>query len=437
MKVNPKFRLRKPQDEITSIYLDVRYKGKRLVYGTGLTIDPKLWNNDTMRATNKPQSISEYKKDPNAGLHCKKINSQLNKVQDIVFDYLLKAGENVGSPEEVKAFLIQQISPEKSNKKQTTLKGYIDRFITEIESGQLQTSKGTKYAATTIKAYKSFRLRFNEFQTKKRKVYDFDDIDQEFYDRFTTYLTSIGNKPGSTGKQIKCLKSILRIALDEKIHNNRSFQSRKFKVQRPESEAIYLTEAELSRISKLDLSKKPHLEIARDVFLIGCYTAQRISDYSKINQNSIRKTAKGNSVIDLRQTKTGNRVVVPIKPELTNLLKKYDYSVPHIFEQKLNDRIKEVGKLAGISESVHVSEYKNGLKVLKHVPKYSLIQSHTARRTGATLMYLAAIPLPDLMTITGHRSIKQLMQYIKVTEEETAEKLSIHPYFTNLKAIKK
>lgn len=111
------------------------------------------------------------------------------------------------------------------------------------------------------------------------------------------------------------------------------------------------------------------------MFLIGCHTAQRISDYSTITKQNLTKTGQGHNVITLLQVKTGNRVIIPIKPELMSLLKKYNFSVPHVIEQKLNERIKQIGRMAGIDESIQITSYTNGMKLLLHVPKYKLIQS--------------------------------------------------------------
>jgi integrase len=60
-----------------------------------------------------------------------------------------------------------------------------------------------------------------------------------------------------------------------------------------------------------------------------------------------------------------------------------------------------------------------------------LITSHTARRTGATLMRLAGIPMDQIQKVTGHKTLKQLESYIKVGPDETTEILSTHPYFRN------
>ena len=51
-------------------------------------------------------------------------------------------------------------------------------------------------------------------------------------------------------------------------------------------------------------------------------------------------------------------------------------------------------------------------------------------------MYLAKIPAIDIMKITGHKTEREFLKYIRVTKEETAEMLSNHEYFRpKLKAV--
>ncbi|MFR9653145.1 MAG: integrase, partial [Rikenellaceae bacterium] len=133
----------------------------------------------------------------------------------------------------------------------------------------------------------------------------------------------------------------MRTSRDEGYHNNGNIESRKFKVVTAKVDNIYLTEAELTAMYELDLSKRPALDAARDVFLMGCYTAQRYSDYSTINETNIRKLMSGEVVVDLKQLKTGNRVIVPARREVLEILAKYDNILPKTYEQKVNKYIKE------------------------------------------------------------------------------------------------
>ena len=170
--------------------------------------------------------------------------------------------------------------------------------------------------------------------------------------------------------------------------------------------------------------------------MIGCYTALRFSDYCRISKENILTRVNG-KVIEITTKKTGQKVIIPIHPYLLQILKKYDYNVPKTHEQKINQRIKIIGQLAEINEDITIESVQGGMKVKKTVKKYELIKTHTARRSGATNMYLLDMNTIDIMKITGHKTETSFMKYIKVTKEETADKLAKHPFFNPLlKAVK-
>jgi integrase len=52
---------------------------------------------------------------------------------------------------------------------------------------------------------------------------------------------------------------------------------------------IYLTKEEVEAMSKLDLSDNPKLDRARDIFLFGVYSCQRVSDYNNLNPSDIEE----------------------------------------------------------------------------------------------------------------------------------------------------
>ena len=147
-------------------------------------------------------------------------------------------------------------------------------------------------------------------------------------------------------------------------------------------------------------------------------------------QENIRTLESGQRVIDLKQQKTGNHVVIPVRPELQAILDKYENRLPKSYEQKVNKFIKEVARETGITEKIEVSYVENGEKKTHLVEKCDLVKTHTARRSGATNMYLAGLPTIAIMKITGHKTEKEFMKYIKITEEQTAMELMNHPYFS-------
>ena len=390
-----------------------------MVYSTGLKIKPYQWNNNKYRANDK---CYDYEN----------LNDKLDDIETIV-KKLYRTNKNI-TPEQLKKLLNIKLHPEKVNFSEIqTLNKFIDKFINDIKTGEKKTPKGTNYKQGTIETYNSFNKSFQLFQKKVRKIYDFNDITMDFYKSYTSYLSKNEFSPNTIGKHIKTLKTIMNDAKELKLHSNTEYTNKAFKTINNKVENIYLSETEIKKLYYLDLSRQHHLELARDVFLVGCYTAQRFSDYSIINKNNIKKY---NNVkyIELIQKKTNEKVIIPIRAELNNILKKYDYNLPKNYEQKVNKYIKNIGKLAEINSPTDIETNKGGLQIKKQVPKYELITTHTARRSGATNMYLAGVPALDIMKITGHRTESSFSRYIKATKQETAEKLSLHPYFNSMVA---
>ena len=325
-----------------------------------------------------------------------------------------------------------------------TLSQYINRFIDEATTGK-RLFKGKRYTFSTIKNYKGFEVQFNEYQgiyTEERlkelnekqetprplKRIDFEDITIDFYNDFLSFFNDKNYSPNTIGRHIKHLKVIMRVAKDEGLHNNSEFQRKGFESMAVPVDNVYLNESELKKIFELDLSGSNHLEIARDVFLCGCYTAQRYSDYSRISKEHLRNYS-GREVIEIIQQKTGEKCIIPIRPELKYILEKYGYNLPRTHEQKVNKYIKDVVGMAGITDNINFEKNRGGMKIKTSLPKNELIKTHSARRSGCTNMYLAGIQPIDIMKISGHKTEREFLKYIKVSKEETAFSLSDHPYF--------
>ena len=110
------------------------------------------------------------------------------------------------------------------------------------------------------------------------------------------------------GNHIQILKTLLNEATDRGLNERLDFRSRKFKRPYEEVEGIYLKKSELEKLHKLDLSHKPNLERVRDLFLIGCHTGLRYSDFSQILPSNITSNKVG-KFLTVRTLKTDEKVV--------------------------------------------------------------------------------------------------------------------------------
>ena len=331
--------------------------------------------------------------------------------------------------------------------KRVTLNKYMDQFIKDIAAGLRLTEKGTVFTDGSIRTIRTSAKQFKKFQTAKKREYDFDDIDLQFYYDFSAYLKKRDYSINTAGKIINQLKWIMAQAEAEGYHRNTVYKNPKFKGNRVQVDSIYLTQEELDKMNAADLSGlEAGAAISRDIFMVGVYTAQRISDYNNIRKEDIHTTTKrwiedvpdeehpGQTkaviktkeitYIDIHQKKTGAKVSIPCKKELLAILEKYNFEMPHFEDQTINRHIKEIARVAGLTDLVTLEKSNGGVRKKETIEKYKLVMSHTARRTGATLMFLAGMDLFDIMKVTGHTTPEMLKRYIKADQLDVVQKLT-------------
>lgn len=199
-------------------------------------------------------------------------------------------------------------------------------------------------------------------------------------------------------------------------------------------EAVYLTVEELDRIYKLSLKKE--MAQIRDIFLIGCCAALRYSDYSHLSKENFLND--GNMTIMTKKTNT--IVLIPIHYFVKEVIIRnggYEFLKYQHSAQNFNIIVKKICKKAGINDKILVERTEGFKRIHKIYKKYELISSHTARRSGATNMYLAGIATFRIMLITGHKTEAAFFRYIRIQRQENAILLQQHPYFSSSSLINK
>ena len=132
----------------------------------------------------------------------------------------------------------------------------------------------------------------------------------------------------------------------------------------------------------------------------------------KISQQEI-----GTCFISFRQQKTNTKVVIPVHPVAHKILERYGYAMPSaISSQKFNCCLKIVCLLAGIINMEPKTRTEGGVLKTTVSPKWMLVSSHTGRRSFCTNMYKRGLPTLTIMAISGHRTEKSFLRYIKVTQ---------------------
>ena len=397
-----KFYLKDPTSKsATLIYLFFSFDNQRVKISSGESIKPTLWNAKTQRVKSSASSSGE-------------INEELEKMADAVKSVYrqAKSREELITPEILRT-KVDLVRTGKTGKH--TLFTFINDYINSVQNLK---------AKATITIYKNIAHNLKEFEKFTRKEISFENITLDFYNNFTDYLQNEKQYSTNTiAKNIKIIKLFLNEATERGLNTKIDFKSKKFKVVTEETESIYLNEKEIDHLYNLDLSNNSRLEKVRDLFIVGCWTGLRFSDFSQITKENIK-----DGFINIRTQKTDEFIAVPIRKMVQEIMDKYKslYSnslPPAIANQNMNYYLKEIGKLAGLEEDIEHSRTTGNVRVKKAFKKYELIVTHTARRSFATNLYLAGYPAISIMKIIGHRTEKAFLRYIKMNPMENAMKL--------------
>ncbi len=423
------FFLKDKNKDSTSIEIIVRYKGQRYKYPTGESVNPELWLYDKGRC-----------KEGRVFLDGADINVRLEiwekHVKNVLNHYSLKfeipTMEEFRTSLKAEAFGSVQKRPSK-----TSFLEFAKKFKDTCDR-----SPGTK------RVYQTSINWIELYEASLGRTIQFSDINADFYTSFKKFIYKSGriHSPNTFGTIIKNIKVFMDNS--SKLHGLTGHQEADFRKVEMESDNIYLTVAELIKLHsavvdeafvmkefpdltpKLAKLKVDALNGARCKFLIGAFTALRVSDFSRIEELSIR-----DNKIRIRTVKGDKAVVIPVHWIVKEIIDSgFDFS-KKISDQKINKHIKRICKFAKITDPVTLTRFEKGKRIEITKPKCDWVSTHTARRSGATNMFIAGIQAISIMKITGHRTEKYFLKYIKISQEENAQLLAVHPFF--VKVVKK
>ena len=250
---------------------------------------------------------------------------------------------------------------------------------------------------------------------------NWDAIDSAYYYRLCRKMEDYGYSINTMGAVIDKLKIVMNEGLKQKFHTNTEFKE--FKSMSEVPETIALSQEELEALWRFK-SKSSWEKKARDLFIIGVYSAARWEDYSRFTLANI-----SSGKLSYSQLKTGATVIIPASSRLVKCLKRNGGAAPKLSQQKFNEAIKKVCEGIGMTAPVHYSIGKGAGREHHVKRRCDMVSSHTARRTGATLLYKSGVPIKQCMMITGHKSESTFLGYIRISKEENAELLSKNPFF--------
>ena len=95
-------------------------------------------------------------------------------------------------------------------------------------------------------------------------------------------------------------------------------------------------------------------------------------------------------VLEFHQQKTGDEVRLPLPPLAAGIWQRWQGKVPVIAQQKRNDYIKELARVAGLDRQFVRVTFRGDRIDEAPMPVWQAVSTHTPRHTGADLVLLGS-----------------------------------------------
>jgi integrase len=396
-----------------AIFIQYGHLGKSILFSTSTRVDPKYLKFDKEDLDQREPIKKSLSGFTTKNSNIRKIATEIDAIKDKLVNQ-----DTSPTVEEVKRIY------ESRNKPVEAPKDFFELFEEFVKSPG-------KRSVSTISSYKTVFKNLKTFQEVKGEKITLDKIDYKLYDKLINYFLNdhvlngeraketkdkikrVGMAPTAVGNQIKTLKSFLRHLKKRGFKIDANLEE--FKAYKERPAIIYLSQEELEALYAYDFSKDKRLEKVRDLFVLQASTGLRISDLRRLGREHLQ-----GSTIKMKAHKTMKDIIVPLTPKSDAILRKYDYELPVMSEQKINEYIKEACQEVKINSPIEVPEYRSGKKIYKKYFKYELVTTHTAVKTFITHCGEKGISAKVVSEIVG-KTVKVILDCYYGTNEKVIE----------------
>lgn len=346
------------------IYLVITDSENKFRVNTHITIDGKLWDNIKKRF---------------------KATSKNHEENNLILDNIEARLTSIKT-----SFLLQ--------KRHLSAKQLLKQFQTETPeydfiSFYRHYLKHQNYKPQTVKNHSTVINKLEKFQSE----IPFHEITLEFFKKYRKHYQSV-NSEITYNSDLKCMKTFLKLAVDEGISLNVNLS--KLKVNVESNHTTYLLPDEVKKLIKYYFNEfmNPSHILPLGYFLFSCYTGLRISDVKNRTREEVLE-----NIFQFQSKKTGNfqgmklnndaRAIILHRPEL---FEKW------LVEQKINAHLKKIAEVCKIDKNLTM---------------------HVGRHTFATAFYRNTKDIKRLQKLLGHSNIRHTMHYVHLVDSENLDDL--------------
>ena len=368
-----KFRPSTVADSEGSVYFQVLHKRIARQITTTYRIFPSEWN-EKKCCVSVQSGNSRYE-------YLKAVQARISWDIDLltqICNALISKSPDCSSDDIVSEFLIR--------KRRGTLFNFLNETI-----ARLQQLGKTRTAETYSAALSSFRKFRNGEDIMLRA------IDSELIEVYQAYLKANGLTPNTISFYMRILRATYNRAVDKGFtEQNYPFRHVYTGVAKTVKRAIPLKA--VKAIKLLDLSANPHLEFARDMFLLSFYTR----GMSFIDIAFLKKDNFKNGVISYRRKKTGQLLNVACEKSILQLIERYRAEESSPF---LLSIISKPDKDCRRQYQSRMYSINKSLKEIALMAKIKIpLTLYVARHSWASIAHSQNIPVSVISESMGHDS---------------------------------
>lgn len=286
--------------------------------------------------------------------------------------------------------------------KESSLFNFMHGVIAQLKQlGKIRTSE--TYTAT-LKSFMAFR---------ENQDVPLDGVSSDMMLLYEAHLKARDVRMNTISFYMRNLRAVYNRAVEKGLTpQNKPFRHVYTGVNKTIKRAIPIKE--IKALKELDLSLKPSLDFARDMFMFSFYTR----GMSFIDMAYLKKSDLQNGILTYRRRKTGQQLTIKWEKCMEDIVSKYpknqtDYLLP-IIKETVNERRQYDNALHLVN--YHLKDLSSILKLQRPLTMY------VARHSWASAAKARNIPLPVISEGMGHDSEATTQIYLASLETSVVDK---------------
>jgi integrase/recombinase XerD len=286
---------------------------------------------------------------------------------------------------------------------------YAENWIKALRrSGRIGTFRRAKSVVEKLKQYIN------------GKSLSFDDLTVTFLIEYEDHLSAtLKNKTNTVHSNLKTIRTILNNAAREDLISIETNPFNRYKLKSVPSQRAFLTEEEIAKLEKLELTPSYMINHHRNAYIFACYAGGlRVSDVLTLRWNQF----DGES-INLKIHKTKKPLSIKLPNKALQLIKNYDqkgtvkesFIFPLI---KLNPSESDPQTIFNAISSATAYANKDLKKLAQLAGIEKPLSFHTSRHTFATMALRRGMRIEYVSKLMGHADIQETQVYVKIVNSE-------------------